>query len=73
MWTAETVLLCALSMLGRSPASLPPVSFDGSYLIVIDTGAPNVSAFGPKSNAVPGINRSLTGGFAAGATVRFFV
>ena len=28
MWTAETVLVCALAMLGRSAASYPPVVFD---------------------------------------------
>lgn len=25
MWTAEVILVCALNMLGRSPASLPPI------------------------------------------------
>lgn len=27
MWTAETVLVCALSLLGRSAASFPPIVF----------------------------------------------
>lgn len=27
MWTAEAVLVCALTLLGRSAASLPPVEF----------------------------------------------
>ena len=36
MWTAEVVLLCALTLLGRSEASFPPIAF-------IET-PPNVSA-----------------------------
>ena len=37
MWTAASVLACALSVLGRSPASMPPI-------VLIEVAPPDVSA-----------------------------
>ena len=44
MWTAETVLVCALSLLHRSVASFPPIEFVASRPAHV---SPNADAFVP--------------------------
>jgi hypothetical protein len=49
MWTAASVLACALSILGRSEATMPPIE-------LIDIAPPGVSA-GAEAFVLPGSRR----------------